>query len=68
MTHIIILYIMTSPGAWTTQEIPFDTYEECHRFVHVLEDYNTHKPRFRDIPGLYKNPKEGFGIMFVEKC
>ena len=65
--HLIILWLMTSPGVWDRQELTFDSRAECIKATLILMDRTT-KPRYIDLPEIYLNPRESSGIMFEEKC
>jgi len=67
MNHLITLWLMIAPGTWDKQELTFDNFEDCHQATHILMDRGN-ESRYIDLPEVYKNPREGSGLMFEDRC
>ena len=68
MNHLIILWLMTTPGHWERTVQVYDTYEECHEVVHFLK--NQH-PKARNWHKWYEYILEdvySVGYMFEDMC
>jgi len=70
--HILLVWVLTMGGAWEAlKPWHFDTYEQCHRVVHVLMERSGPLPsrlESEEIFDIILNGKPGTGVMFADRC
>lgn len=67
--RVIILSVMVSPGVWEDNTLEYKTYDECHKVIHFLRDYNSVRARpWHQWHQYLLTPSEGSGYTFIDNC
>lgn len=68
--HVILLWSLVDPGQWVmTVNDQYKTYDECHKVIHFLRDYNHVKPRpWHKWHEYILAAPPSSGYMWADKC
>ncbi len=66
--HIIILWLMTSPGTWEVTLHEYDTHDECHAAVDFLKEFRPDAKPWRRWHEYLLEPSTTGDMMIEDRC